>query len=115
LIQGAPDILLGWGIVEGIHFYVRQLRDMKGSYEFDPETWTRQGFLDYCALCGWALALAHAKSGNAAMVAGYVGKSDAVDDAMTKFAFAYAKQNERDYDRFKKAASIGRVEVSKVA
>jgi uncharacterized protein (DUF2252 family) len=115
LIQGAPDILLSWGTVEGIHFYVRQLRDMKGSYEYDPETWTRKGFLDYCALCGWALALAHAKSGNAAMITGYVGKSDALDDAMTRFAFAYAEQNERDYDRFTKAAGIGRIEVSKVA
>lgn len=115
LIQGAPDILLGWGTVEGIQFYVRQLRDMKGSYEFDPEVVTSQGFTEYCALCGWALALAHAKSGDAAMIAGYVGKSGAFDDAMTKFALAYAEQNERDYESLKKAANSGRIPVSKVA
>ncbi len=114
LIQGAPDILLGWGTVEGIHFYVRQLRDMKGSYEFDPKSWKRQGVLDYCALCGWALALAHAKSGDAAMIAGYVGKSEALDDAMTKFAFAYSEQNERDYAQLQSAARSGRIEAAKV-
>src|SRR5215831_2129079 len=52
LIQGSPDILLGWGTAEGIQFYVRQLRDMKGSYEFDPASTTRAGFLEYCGLCG---------------------------------------------------------------
>jgi uncharacterized protein (DUF2252 family) len=114
LIQSAPDILLGWGTVEGIQFYVRQLRDMKGSYEFDPESWTRQGFIDYCGLCGWALALAHAKSGDAAMIAGYVGKSEALDDAMVKFAFAYSKQNESDYAELQKAARMHRIKVSKV-
>lgn len=114
LIQGAPDILLGWGTVEGIHFYVRQLRDMKGSYEFDPKSWKRQGVQDYCALCGWALALAHAKSGDAAMIAGYVGKSEALDDAMTKFAFAYSEQNERDYAQLQSAARSGRIEAAKV-
>ena len=115
LIQGAPDILLGWAAVEGHDFYARQLRDMKGGYEFNPETWTREGFLNYCALCGWALALAHAKSGDAAMIAGYVGKSDAVDDAMTKFAFAYSEQNEFDHAELQKAARMNRVKVSKVA
>jgi len=114
LIQGAPDILLGWGTVGGIQFYVRQLRDMKGSYNFDPKSWKRQGCRDYCRLCGWALALAHAKSGDAAMIAGYVGKSEALDDAMTKFAFAYSKQNERDYADLKRAARARRIKVSKV-
>jgi uncharacterized protein (DUF2252 family) len=115
LIQGAPDILLGWGNADGHDFYARQLRDMKGGYEFDPETWTREGFLDYCALCGWALALAHAKSGDAAMIAGYVGKSEALDDALTKFALAYSEQNELDYAELQKAARAERIKVSKVA
>ena len=66
----------------------------------------------YCELCGWALALAHAKSGDAAMIAGYLGNSDEVDDALTKFAFAYSKQNERDYDALQKAAREHRIEVA---
>ena len=114
LIQGSPDILLGWGHMEGMQFYVRQLRDMKGSYEFDPEGTTREGFREYCELCGWALALAHAKSGDAAKIAGYVGKSDALDQALTEFAFAYSDQNDRDYAELKKAARTHRITVSKV-
>jgi uncharacterized protein (DUF2252 family) len=115
LIQGSPDILLGWGTAEGIQFYVRQLRDMKGSYEFDPDAVTRKGFLDYCGLCGSALALAHAKSGDPAKIAGYVGKSDALDEALTEFAFAYSEQNDRDYEVLKKAARTHRIAVSEVS
>ena len=115
LIQGSPDILLGWGAVNKTNFYVRQLRDMKGSYEFDPETTNHKGMEAYCGLCGWALALAHAKSGDAAMIAGYLGKTDEVDEALTKFAFAYSEQNDRDYDELKKAAASKRIEVSDVA
>jgi uncharacterized protein (DUF2252 family) len=115
LIQGAPDIMLGWGRVEGHDFYVRQLRDMKGGYEFDPESSRRQGVLEYCRLCGRALALAHAKSGDAAMIAGYVGKSEALDDAVTQFALAYAQQNEQDYQQLQNAARTGRIQVAKVA
>ncbi|MGA8491583.1 MAG: DUF2252 domain-containing protein [Terriglobales bacterium] len=115
LIQGSPDILLGWGKVDGIHYYVRQLRDMKGGYEFDPKECTPEGFQEHCELCGWALALAHAKSGDAAMIAGYVGKSDELDEALTKFALAYSDQNDRDYAELKKAARTHRITVSKVA
>jgi uncharacterized protein (DUF2252 family) len=115
LIQGSPDILLGWGAFNKTHFYVRQLRDMKGSYEFDPETTNHKGMEAYCRLCGWALALAHAKSGDAAMIAGYLGKTDEIDEALTKFAFAYSEQNERDYDELKKAARTKRIKVASVA
>ena len=115
LIQGSPDILLGWGILNETHFNVRQLRDMKGSYEFDPKTTTRKGMEIYCGLCGWALALAHAKSGDAAMIAGYLGKTDEIDEAFTKFAFAYCEQNERDYAELQKAARTHRIKVSSVS
>ena len=67
IIQGAPDIFLGWGEADGHHFYVRQLRDMKGGAELDPETTPVETLPEYCALCGWALALAHAKSGDPAV------------------------------------------------
>jgi uncharacterized protein (DUF2252 family) len=115
LIQGSPDILLGWGLLNKTHFYVRQLRDMKGSYEFDPKTNTRKGVETHCELCGWALALAHAKSGDAAMIAGYLGKTDEIDDALTKFAFAYSEQNQRDYEELQKAARTNRIKVSEVS
>ncbi len=115
LIQGSPDILLGWGSIGKTEFYVRQLRDMKGSYEFDPKTTPRKGMERYCGLCGWALALAHAKSGDAAMIAGYLGKTDEIDEALTKFAFAYGKQNEIDYAELQKAARSKRIKVADVA
>jgi len=115
LIQGSPDILLGWGLLNKKHFYVRQLRDMKGSYEFDPSSTTRKSMEIYCGLCGWALALAHAKSGDAAMIAGYLGKTDEIDEALTKFAFSYGAQNERDYAELQRAARTHRIKVSEVA
>jgi hypothetical protein len=70
-----PDIFLGWGEVEGVQFYIRQLADMKGGATIEHA----ELLPEYCRLCGWALALAHAKSGDAAMIAGYCGKSDALD------------------------------------
>jgi len=116
MIQGASDIFLGWGIqIDGTHFYIRQLRDMKGSWEFDPATTRVKGLSDYCKLCGWALALAHAKSGDAAMIGGYLGKSEAMDDAVARFAVAYAEQTDRDYDALVKAGNAKRIPVAKTS
>jgi uncharacterized protein (DUF2252 family) len=112
LIQGAPDIFLGWGEQDGIQYYVRQLRDMKGGVEFDSAKFRQASLPDYCTLCGWALALAHAKSGDAALLAGYMGKSEELDEALAKFAYAYADQTERDYDLLKAAARQGRIPVA---
>jgi uncharacterized protein (DUF2252 family) len=114
-IQGAPDIFLGWGEMGGHHFYVRQLRDMKGGVDLEPGTAPPETLLDYCGLCGWALAIAHAKSGDPAAIAGYLGKSDAMDDAVARFAAAYADQTDRDYDALAKAAKEKRIAVAKVA
>jgi uncharacterized protein (DUF2252 family) len=97
LLQGSPDIFLGWGQLDGVNFYVRQLRDMKGGAAFEPGRTRVANAIEYCGLCGWALALAHAKSGDAAKLAGYMGKSDEIADAMVRFAEAYAKQTEIDY------------------
>jgi uncharacterized protein (DUF2252 family) len=113
LIQGAPDIFLGWGKAGTTHFYMRQLRDMKGSAEFDPNN--VKLFPEYCKLCGWALALAHAKSSDPALIAGYLGKSEGMDDAITRFAVAYADQTERDYAALAKAAKSKRIRVAKTA
>jgi uncharacterized protein (DUF2252 family) len=114
LIQGAPDIFLGWGKQDGVYFYVRQLRDLSGGVEIEPETAEGglPGLMHYCSLCGWALALAHSKSGDPATIAGYLGRSDAFDTAVTQFAEAYADQNERDYESFARAARAGRIEVA---
>jgi len=111
LIQGAPDIFLGWGKQEGFHFYVRQLRDMKGSAELAPGEVEIDSFIEQCGLFGWALALAHAKTGDPAMIAGYAGKSETLDEAIARFAFAYADQTERDYETLGKAARTHRIRV----
>jgi uncharacterized protein (DUF2252 family) len=112
LIQGAPDIFLGWGKLDGIHYYLRQLRDMKGGVKLEPGKFRAAALPDYCQLCGWALALAHAKSGDAALLSGYIGKSEALDDALVKFAFAYADQTEQDYDQLIAAIKQGRIQVA---
>ncbi|MGC1913683.1 MAG: DUF2252 domain-containing protein [Pseudolabrys sp.] len=108
LTQGSPDIFLGWGEVEGRQFYVRQLADMKGGYAID----NIETLPDYCRLCGWALALAHAKAGDAAMIAGYCGKSDALDDAFGKFATSYARQTEQDHEALEHAKKTGRIKAA---
>jgi uncharacterized protein (DUF2252 family) len=116
LIQGAPDIFLGWGVaIDGTHFYIRQLRDMKGSWELDPDKTRAKGLADYSKICGWALALAHAKSGDAAMISGYLGKSEAMDEALARFALVYAEQTDRDFAALAKAAASKRIPVAKVA
>jgi uncharacterized protein (DUF2252 family) len=112
LIQGAPDIFLGWGEVNGHHFYVRQLRDMKGGVEFDPQKTKIENLPQYASLCAWALALAHAKGGDAAAISGYIGKEKEVGDSLAKFAFAYADQTEKDYQALVAAAKSGRIKVA---
>ena len=113
MTQGSPDIFLGWGQVEDRHYYVRQLADMKGSVKFNEHDKAGlAGFVDYCGLCGWALALAHAKSGDAAMIAGYCGRSDALDEAIGKFALAYSKQTEHDHTVLERARRSGRINVA---
>jgi uncharacterized protein (DUF2252 family) len=105
LTQGSPDIFLGWGRADGRDFYVRQLSELKGGAALE----NLETLPDYCGMCGWALALAHAKSGDAATIAGYCGRSDALDDAIGKFAMSYAKQNEQDYEAFAKMKRLGRI------
>lgn len=108
LLQGAPDIFLNYGSVQfdidrSQGFYLRQLRDMKGGMEVGPGGVSLKNFPDYARLFGWALALGHARSGDAAMISGYCGESDDFSAAFYAFARSYAKQNERDFELFKKA------------
>src|SRR5262245_2332024 len=108
LMQSASDSFLEWTQGRrGRHFYVRQLRDMKLSpiiEGFDDEI--LQG---YAEVCGWALARAHARSGDAAMISGYMGSSGIFDEAICDFAVDYVDQAERDHKAFVKAVREGRV------
>lgn len=116
VIQGSPDIFLGWGPSEGLpgrQYYVRQLADMKGSLKFIEGERTRLAqFMAYCRLCGRALALAHAKSGDPSIIAGYCGRSDALPEAISRFALAYMDQTLEDHDRLAEAARKGEVPVA---
>jgi uncharacterized protein (DUF2252 family) len=109
-IHAASDIFLGWGEQDGTHFYVRQLQDMKGSLDLAR---LRGGPLaTYAGLCGWALARAHARSGDAVCLAAYLGQGDAMDRALARFAGAYADQTERDHATFVAAVKDGRLQAA---
>jgi len=111
-LQSASDIFLGWSRTgrPAFDFYVRQLRDMKTSVNLD--SLGARGFTAYVRFCGRALARAHAKAGDAAMIAGYLGGSDALDRALEGFARAYADQTERDHAALVKAVRAGRVKAA---
>jgi len=106
LMQAASDIFLGWARGPGNRdYYVRQLRDMKVAFEIDQ--FGAAGLAIYGRLCGAALARAHAKAGQAARIAGYLGKREAFDKAIGMYSLAYADQVERDYEAFRAAVSRG--------
>jgi uncharacterized protein (DUF2252 family) len=111
LMQAASDIFLGSATSAGDAYFIRQLYDMKGSADLEKIT---AAYLErYAALCGAVLARAHARSGDAAQIAGYLGRSDRFDQAMTRFAARYADQNDADYAAFKRAIKEGRIEARK--
>jgi len=123
LTQAAPDPFLGWtsGLGSGgsghgellssaKDYYVRQLRDMKGSMSvsrMDPDQLSYYG-----SLCGWALARAHARTSRASVISGYLGGGEDFDRAIADFALSYADQNEKDYQRLLEAVSAARVVAS---
>lgn len=109
LMQSASDLFLGWSRIgkPPIDFYFRQLRDMKISVNLD--TLPLAGFIDYAHYCGWAVARAHAKTGDASQISGYLGNSDAFDEALTRFARAYADQTERDHAALASAVRAGKI------
>ena len=108
LMQAASDIFLGWFRGrEGRDFYWRQLKDMKGSA--DVASLSPDELVLYAGLCGWALARAHARSGDRVQIAGYLGKSERFDRAIADFAEAYADQTERDYAALCAAVKSGRI------
>jgi uncharacterized protein (DUF2252 family) len=111
LMKAASDIFLGWheSPLTGLHYYWRQLKDMKGLV--DVTTLDEAGLETYLAVCSACLARAHARTGDAAGIAGYVGKKEALDSAMADFAVAYADQTERDHQALVDAVASGRIAV----
>ncbi|HEX5297918.1 MAG TPA: DUF2252 domain-containing protein [Streptosporangiaceae bacterium] len=113
LMQASSDIFLGWErIAAGLDgkqrdFYVRQLRDWK--YSIAIEDLAPRGMRIYGETCGWALARAHACSGDRIAIAAYLGGSDVFDQAITRFAAAYADQNDRDHQSLVDAVASGRI------
>jgi uncharacterized protein (DUF2252 family) len=111
LMQAASDLFLGWSKDPSrrVDFYVRQLRDCKTAANID--TMDHAHLVDYAHHCGAALARAHAKTGDAAAISGYIGQSDVLDGALARFAARYADQTEKDFEQLKKAAKNGRIPV----
>ena len=110
LMQSASDIFLGWTRGRrGRDFFIRQLRDMKMSARIEEGASAQQTIL-YAELCGRTLAHAHAKSGDAALISGYLGKSDDFDQAIGEFAISYADQNEKDHAALVAAVKAGQIE-----
>jgi uncharacterized protein (DUF2252 family) len=109
LMQAASDIFLGWhqSTLTGTQYYWRQLKDKKGS--FDMQKLDERGMGTYLAVCSLCLARAHARTGDAAAISGYLGSGTVFDDAISRFAVAYADQTERDYQALVDAVDTGRI------
>ncbi|MDY7567471.1 DUF2252 domain-containing protein [Pseudomonas sp. RTC3] len=108
LMQSSSDIFLGWTQGQrGRDFFVRQLRDMKMSAPVEGASFAQMKM--YAELCGLTLARAHAKSGDAALISGYLGKSDTFDQAIGEFALTYADQNAKDHAALVAAEKSGRI------
>ncbi len=109
MMQSASDMFLGWSTISNppLDLYFRQLRDMKITVSLD--TLQIGGFVDYAHYCGWAVARAHAKTGDASAISGYLGGTDASDQSLRRFARRYADQTEKDHSVLVKAIKSGRV------
>ena len=112
LMQAASDIFLGWQRTNGLDgvdrdYYVRQLRDWKGSFEVEGAK--PAGAAIYARVCGWTLARAHARSGDRVAIAAYLGRRDTFDHAIADFSAAYADQNDRDHAALRTAIDTGRI------
>jgi uncharacterized protein (DUF2252 family) len=110
-MQSASDIFLGWCTGKsGRHFYVRQLRDIK--LKPTVNVFSATDMIQFGEYCGWTLARAHARSGEPAVIGGYLGTTDTFDKAIAAFSIAYGDQTERDYELLKKAAQRGKLKVA---
>lgn len=109
-LQASTDLLLGWTSIDGRPFYVRQMKNMKSSI---PVEWLAgETFNFYAWACGAILARAHARTGDAACIAGYCGNSAVLDDALATWAEAYGDQTEADHSALLKAIRSGRIKAT---
>jgi len=104
-LQTVSDPLLGWTTIDGLQYYVRQFRNMKGTVSLDAID--AAALADYAGIVGHLLAKGHARTSGASMIAGYVGDSDKLDEALCGFAQAYADQTESDHQALVKAVARG--------
>ena len=104
-LQTVSDPLLGWATIDGLQYYVRQFRNMKGTVALDAID--ADALADYAGIVGHLLAKGHARTSGASMIAGYVGESDKLDKALCRFARAYADQTEADHAALVKAVARG--------
>ncbi len=110
-LQTVSDPLLGWTTVDGLQYYVRQFRNMKGNIPLDAMD--AHALIDYAGVVGQLLAKGHARTSGASMIAGYVGRSERVDDALCTFARRYADQTEADHAALVAAVDSGRLPVER--
>ncbi|MDR7369656.1 hypothetical protein J2X17_000427 [Flavobacterium aquidurense] len=111
LMQSASDMFLGWtNDDQNKFFYIRQLRDAKVKPIL--EIMKAKNIADYAKACGWALARAHARTGDPSVLSGYIGNSNEFANAIAKFSMSYADQNEADYTKMLEAVKDGRLPVS---
>jgi len=106
-MQAASDLFLGWATENGRDYYIRQLRDMKGVP--DLEDMGDEQLTEFARFCGRTLAGAHARSGKAALIAGYLGNGDVFDDAVVEFAHAYADRTVADHAVLCEAIELGKL------
>jgi uncharacterized protein (DUF2252 family) len=110
-LQTVSDPLLGWTAFDGRQYYVRQFRNMKGSVGLSGID--AEALIDYAGVVGHLLAKGHARTSGASMIAGYVGGSAKLDDAMVLFARAYADQTESDHAALVRAVDRGLLPVER--
>jgi uncharacterized protein (DUF2252 family) len=105
--QMTSDPMLGWTTIDANHYLVRQLADHKSSIE--PQELGGQAIVEYARVCGEVFAHAHARTGDAAALAGYCGKLDLLDQALARFAIAYADTTTADHAALQTAIDSGRI------
>ena len=110
-MQLQSDPFLGWTKIDGRDYLVRQLNDHKGS--LDLTTLKAAALMEYASVCGEMLARGHARGGDCAMLAGYIGNSERFDDAVSQFAEAYADQTEKDWQQLVKSIKQKKTESTK--
>src|SRR5215469_2993033 len=108
MIQSASDMFLGWTTgEEGRQFYIRKLNDTKIKPVLEVKN--QKNMADYAKACGWALARAHARTSDPNIISGYIGKSDAMADALSEFSMGYAEQNAKDHQKMLQAIRAGKI------